>query len=581
MRPALVGVGLLAVAIRTAGGQTPRAEAIVGRAIEALGGPDALAKVHSRYARGTVEVLGGYLGPFESWAEAPNRLRTRWDIRVIHHDLGFDGLAGWERQKTVRELAPLDRARAERRALFDPLIHYARLGVPMSVGRAADYLAEGDPPAEAVIFRPRSGLEEVFLFDPVTHLPVREIRKTRYEEGVKDLVIRYGDWRRVGDVMLPHAIDEGLLELPLGIRIEEYRLNESMPDSLFRNPEARSFGRPVEIGLATIPERIYKELDPPGGDQWRRFWGIPFTPTESWLVNLVVREKHGRQVTPTGATIELYAGKTLVKTETLSAAALEPVKKHPVARFHPQDEIFHFRHWFSEPAPLGIDRMRYVLRFVTSGGAKRTAAADIPITVYQSKTRLIAPIKGNFVALTGHEYYEVAHKYEWSQQFSYDFVGLGDDLDLLKGTSASLEDKTTFGRELIAPGDGVVVYTRNDVPDLMPPREYLKLKDPEWAIGGNSVIIDHGNGEYSCLFHMKQGSVRVKIGDRVAQGQVIGQIGSSGSPGTPHVHYQLQAGPDVFGADGLPVRFTNVETVGWQPGHPVETPVRGVFLRAR
>src|SRR5262245_8920663 len=115
----------------------------------------------------------------------------------------------------------------------------------------------------------------------------------------------------------------------------------------------------------------------------------------------------------------------------------------------------------------------------------------------------------------------------------------------------------------------------------MPPREYLKLKDPEWAIGGNSVIIDHGNGEISCMFHMQQGSVRVKIGDRVRQGQVVGLIGSSGSPGAAHVHYQLQAGPAVFGADGLPVRFTNVEGAGWRAGAPIETPVRGVYLRAK
>jgi hypothetical protein len=571
----------LAVGLGPSRASAQRAEAIVGQAIEAMGGRAALERVQTRYARGTVEVLGGYLGPFESWAKAPNQLRTRWDIKVIAHELGFDGLDGWERQKTVRELPRLDRQRAERRARFMPLLEYARSGTPLRLAKSADWAQDGEPAIDVVQVTAPSGLVETLVFDAVTHLPVRDIRQTRYEEGVRDLTTKYADWRRVGDVMLPFAIDEGLLELPLGIRIEEYRLNESMPDSIFRNPEARNFRKPIAVGLATIPEHVYAETDPPGGDQWRRFWGIPFTPTESWLVNLVVRERYGRQITPLGSTIELFHGPSLVKTERLTAAALEPVQKYPVARFHPRDEIFHFRHWFSEPAPLGIDRVHYSLQYQTAAGARRTAELTFPVSHYETKTRLIAPIRGNFVALTGHEYYEVAHKYEWSQQFSYDFVGLGENLDLLKGPGAALEDKTTFGRELVAPGDGIVVYTRNDVPDLMLPKDYLKLADPEWAIGGNSVIIDHGNGEYSCLFHMHQGSVRVKIGDRVTQGQVLGQIGSSGSPGTPHVHYQLQAGPDVFGADGLPVRFSNVETIGWLPGRKLEVPVRGIFLRAR
>src|SRR5439155_15164123 len=250
------------------------------------------------------------------------------------------------------------------------------------------------------------------------------------------------------------------------------------------------------------------------------------------------------------------------KGETFSPEALGPFQKYPVARFHPQDEIFHVRHHFTEGSGLGVDRVLYTLQYQSTPGQRGTASLSIPVTRYRTKTKLIAPIRGPFLAVTGHEFYELGHKYEWSQQFSYDLVALGPHLEFKRAEGDSLGAYYTFGHELVAPGDGKVVYSRNDVPDLMPPKQYLKLKDPQWAIGGNSVIIDHGNGEISCLFHMKQGSVRVKTGDTVKQGQVIGQVGSSGSPGHPHTHYQLQAGPEVFGADGLPIQFTNVERVG-------------------
>jgi len=554
---------------------------VLQRAVQAMGGSSALANISTLHATGTVEVLGGYVGPYESWAKAPNQLRTHWDIGLVRHDLGFDGRTGWERQLTVRELPEMDRMRVERRALFLPLVAYLAGRTPVRMGRQGEHVAAADSAGITVVVSPPNGLEEIFVFDSMSYLPLREIRKTRYEEGMVDLTVRYGDWRRVGTVMLPFAIDEALLELPLSIRIGEYRLNEAVADSMFLNPQ-RSFRTPLAVSLATIPKRIYKEVDVHEGDRWRRFWGIPFTPTENWLVNVLVREQHGRYVKPKGVTIEFFAGTTLIKTQTLTERSLAPITKYPVARFYPQDEVYHLRHWFSEAVPLGIDRMRYTLRYESRSGKPGTATVDIPVSRYQSRTPLIAPIKGPFVAMGGHEYYEVHHKYEWSQQFAYDFVGLGPGFELRRGSGESLEEKVTFGRDLVAPGDGVVSYARNDVPDLMLPKQYLKLRDPQWAIGGNSVVIDHGNGEFSAVFHMREGSVQVKTGDRVKQGQVIGRIGSSGSPGSPHLHYQLQDGPLLFGADGLPVRFTNLEAIGMgRDRSQVETPIRGVYLWAR
>jgi murein DD-endopeptidase MepM/ murein hydrolase activator NlpD len=44
----------------------------------------------------------------------------------------------------------------------------------------------------------------------------------------------------------------------------------------------------------------------------------------------------------------------------------------------------------------------------------------------------------------------------------------------------------------------------------------------------------------------------------VKQGQVLGKLGHSGDTTAPHVHYQLQSGPDWQNADGLPMKFVNV-----------------------
>ena len=85
------------------------------------------------------------------------------------------------------------------------------------------------------------------------------------------------------------------------------------------------------------------------------------------------------------------------------------------------------------------------------------------------------------------------------------------------------------------------------------------------ALYGNYVVIDHGNGEFSLLAHMRSGSVTVRKGDGVRQGQPVGRVGFSGSVYTIHTHYQLQRGPE-YDADGVPSTFGHLTRVGGTGG---------------
>ena len=76
---------------------------------------------------------------------------------------------------------------------------------------------------------------------------------------------------------------------------------------------------------------------------------------------------------------------------------------------------------------------------------------------------------------------------------------------------------------------------------------------------GNYIIIDHGNGEYSVMDHLKKNSIRVKRNERVNQGQVIAQVGQSGLSTEPHLHFEVVSDPDPFKQRGLPVSFYGLE----------------------
>jgi len=55
---------------------------------------------------------------------------------------------------------------------------------------------------------------------------------------------------------------------------------------------------------------------------------------------------------------------------------------------------------------------------------------------------------------------------------------------------------------------------------------------------GNRIIIDHGNGYTSAYHHLD--SRKVKVGDNVAQGQLIGTVGSTGVSMGPHLHFEIR-----------------------------------------
>ena len=108
-----------------------------------------------------------------------------------------------------------------------------------------------------------------------------------------------------------------------------------------------------------------------------------------------------------------------------------------------------------------------------------------------------------------------------------------------------------------APASGVIAATVGDRPDdhSFSPEE---SKTSPNALFGNYVIIDHENGSFSMLAHVKQHSVKVRQGERVKAGQVVAAIGASGSSLFPHLHYQLVDGPTMSG-EGIPSYFRRLK----------------------
>ena len=311
------------------------------------------------------------------------------------------------------------------------------------------------------------------------------------------------------------------------------------------------------VRLQPLPTRIFKTRDA-GNER-----------TESWTLWLLVEASSQRALKVRAANIHLLSEGNVVRSTKYGEAGVRALtivppfsprlpdgQASPAPIYWPQA----VRIRCTEAAAAKIDAMRVELTLAELGKVV-LAEVVLPVGTYDQKTVLIFPFKGNGI-ITNAGVTNGGHRNR-SGQFAIDAIGLDAGYGAhIPGGGRKSEDYAGWGRTLIAPAAGTVVRARADRPDQPDPERsdpaFYAPEHPSGGDPGNHLVIDHGNSEFSMIAHFQAKSVLAKVGDRVNQGQVLGRLGSSGDTETPHVHYQLQSGPDHEWSDGLPCRFSNI-----------------------
>jgi murein DD-endopeptidase MepM/ murein hydrolase activator NlpD len=146
-----------------------------------------------------------------------------------------------------------------------------------------------------------------------------------------------------------------------------------------------------------------------------------------------------------------------------------------------------------------------------------------------------------------------------------------------RGDGGKLEDYPAYGKDILAVADGEVVTVVDETPDNRP------FTFNPMTAAGNHVIVKHANYEFSRYFHLKNNSTRVKVGQKVSSGQVIGQCGNSGfSPG-PHLHFDTTNTEVANDAAGFMPYFRDVilKRNGLQTIQMDYTPLRNDSIQPR
>lgn len=176
---------------------------------------------------------------------------------------------------------------------------------------------------------------------------------------------------------------------------------------------------------------------------------------------------------------------------------------------------------------------------------------------YTQKADYILPFKGKWTVVNGGTDKNLSHSWGiLSQRYAYDFIILDDKGKSYSGDKMNVANYYCYGQDIIAPADGVVVNLYDKCKDTFVDGRNAYCDSNR--IEGNFITIKHADSEYSMIAHILRGSITVKIGDTVKQGEIIAKCGNSGNTSEPHIHFQLQAGESFLLSAGLPVLFSEV-----------------------
>lgn len=171
---------------------------------------------------------------------------------------------------------------------------------------------------------------------------------------------------------------------------------------------------------------------------------------------------------------------------------------------------------------------------------------------YRKAVSVESPLKGTYMIYGNNSRKAITHA--GFHRFSFDFTGSdakGEYRRVKTGGMGENKDYFGFGAPIYSTCDGIVENIANNEKDKKPSNNYT-------IVNGNYVSIKDKYGRHHHFAHIKYGSVKVKPGDSVKAGQIIGQLGNSGMTTTPHLHYGVYSKDWVV---TLPVNFKSYKLI--------------------
>lgn len=204
-------------------------------------------------------------------------------------------------------------------------------------------------------------------------------------------------------------------------------------------------------------------------------------------------------------------------------------------------------------------------------GTPAPVGVDVAFEDCRPKHSFRLPIEARLLVYDGHDFLshhrrgqyrpENGAKRENFQRFAVDLVVIDKQGRMFAGSGKKNSDWFGWGKPVRAAAAGTVAAIHDGQADNVVVGTLDRFKpdaDPgnEMVSYGNYVLLDHGSGEFTVVGHLQNGSVRVRVGQKVRAGDVVASVGNSGASGGIHTHFERRTGPGTSNMRDLPPYFT-------------------------
>lgn len=276
---------------------------------------------------------------------------------------------------------------------------------------------------------------------------------------------------------------------------------------------------------------------------------VNYDPTPAHLTKISVTDEKGKPIQSFSGQSLRDCLKSIGGEENADPTTLEPGRM-TVAFL-----------WLSFPSSAIPKKLGHMLTFNREGvGPPTVSSALLPIS---EKRGVIVqpPLEGtNWIACTGPSNTSAHRRARMSlyghaaigQRFAIDWLKVDGEGRTFKGPEDRNESYFAYGKNVLACADAMVVEVVDGLKENVPHGEEIAVVITPRTLPGNHVILNLGHGLFAAYAHMIPGSIRVKEGQRVKVGQVLGKLGNSGNSAEPHLHFQIMNAPNFVAAEGLP-----------------------------
>lgn len=211
----------------------------------------------------------------------------------------------------------------------------------------------------------------------------------------------------------------------------------------------------------------------------------------------------------------------------------------------------------------------------TEGNAADATLQDFPVTVSRDSVPTLSPPFNGGTWLAGdgpvndspHRQTITAidgHIYS-AERFAIDWIKVGPNGDSTHDGKTRNENWWGYGEPVLAVADGEITEVVDGIPDNTPRNLPPVTLD---NIAGNHVILQIAPSRFVTYAHLQNGSIKVRLHQRVHRGDVLGLLGNSGNATGPHLHLQVTDRNSVLESQGVPFVFANFTYLG--PGSEYE-----------